>query len=128
MEPSSVQKLVDKARARRVLFVLSTDFVTGDEYSSKANTGHATVQEGISKGWHGLDIGPESVNQLEDMIAGSKTILCGATTITAGYETAEIVSKYGIAYKFSYVSKGSGSSLGLLMGKELPGVAALSTK
>ncbi|KAJ1783342.1 phosphoglycerate kinase, partial [Coemansia sp. RSA 2167] len=74
----SVQKLVDKARARRVLFVLSTDFVTGDEYSSKANTGHATVQEGISKGWHGLDIGPESVNQLEDMIAGSKTILwCG---------------------------------------------------
>ncbi|KAJ2288703.1 phosphoglycerate kinase, partial [Coemansia sp. RSA 353] len=71
----SVQKLVDKARARRVLFVLSTDFVTGDEYSSKANTGHATVQEGISKGWHGLDIGPESVHRFKDMIAGSRTIV-----------------------------------------------------
>ncbi|KAJ2552544.1 phosphoglycerate kinase [Coemansia sp. RSA 1878] len=153
----SVQKLVDKAKDRGVTFVLPTDFVTGDEYSSKANTGHATVQEGIPKGWHGLDIGPESVNQFEDMISSSKTIvwcgpcgvyqyepfakgtyttMCaiadahqrGATTIIAGYETAEIASKYGITYKFSYVSKSSGSSLGLLMGKELPGVAALSTK
>ncbi|KAJ2127290.1 phosphoglycerate kinase, partial [Coemansia sp. RSA 678] len=112
--------------------------------------------EGISKDWHGLDIGSESVHRFKDMISGSRTIvwsgpcdvyqyepfaqgtfmtMCAiadahqsdATTITAGYETAEIVSKYDTAYKFSYVSKSSDASLGLLMGKEVPGLAALST-
>ncbi|KAJ2496341.1 phosphoglycerate kinase [Coemansia sp. RSA 1972] len=153
----SVQKLVDKAKARRVLLLLPTDFVTGDSYSSEANTGHATVQEGIAKGWHGLDIGPESISLFSSMIAGYRTIvwcgpcgvyqyepfaqgtfkiMCaiadahqsGATAITAGYETAEVVFKYGVSHSFSYVSRSSGASLGLLMGKELSGVTALSTK
>ncbi|KAJ2137368.1 phosphoglycerate kinase, partial [Coemansia sp. RSA 353] len=152
-----VQKLVDKAKARGVEFVLPTDFVTADDFSPDANTGHATVEGGIADGWQGLDIGPESIKQFGAVIAKAKTIVwngpCGvfefakfangtnktmdeiikayengATTIIGGGDSATAAANRNVTDKFSHVSTGGGASLELLEGKELPGVAALSTK
>ncbi|KAJ2498048.1 phosphoglycerate kinase [Coemansia sp. RSA 1972] len=152
----SVKKLVIKAKERGVEFVLPVDFMAADEYSDNSSM-LKTVREGIPAGWKGLDIGPMSIKQYGKLIDQAKTVVWngaigayehdqfahgtkrtidsivnatenGATTIIAGSNTVMIASDCGVIDQFSHVSKGGSASLGLLMGKELPGVAALSTK
>ncbi|KAI9471491.1 phosphoglycerate kinase [Coemansia sp. RSA 989] len=153
-----VQSLVDKAKKNNVELVLPTDFVTADKFAADANTGYATVSGGIPDGWLGLDVGSESVKAYSAAIAKAKTIVwngpCGvfefekfaqgtnqvmdaiikahdengATTIIGGGDSATAAAQRGVTDKFSHVSTGGGASLELLEGKDLPGVAALSTK
>ncbi|PIA14520.1 phosphoglycerate kinase [Coemansia reversa NRRL 1564] len=152
-----VQKLVDKAKANNVEFVLPSDFTTADSFSPNANTGYATVQSGIDDELEGLDIGPESIKTFAEVISRAKTIIwngpCGvfefekfavgtnetmdaiikahdngATTIVGGGDSATAAANRNLTERFSHVSTGGGASLELLEGKELPGVTALSTK
>ncbi|KAJ2448757.1 phosphoglycerate kinase [Coemansia sp. RSA 2336] len=153
-----VQSLVEKAKKNNVDLVLPTDFVTADKFAADANTGYATVSGGIPDGWLGLDVGAESVKAYSAAIAKAKTIVwngpCGvfefekfatgtnqvmdaiikaheengATTIIGGGDSATAAAQRGVTEKFSHVSTGGGASLELLEGKDLPGVAALSTK
>ncbi|KAJ1724982.1 phosphoglycerate kinase [Coemansia biformis] len=152
-----VQRLVEKAKAKGIEFVLPTDFTTADNFAADADTGYATVDGGIKEGWMGLDIGPESVAAFSKVIARAKTIVwngpcgvfefdkfavgtnktmdaiidahaAGATTIIGGGDSATAAANRNVTDKFSHVSTGGGASLELLEGKELPGVTALSTK
>ncbi|TPX60196.1 phosphoglycerate kinase [Powellomyces hirtus] len=152
-----VQKLVDKAKAKNVQIYLPEDFVTADKFDAKANTGYATKQDGIPKGWMGLDSGKKTNETFRKVVISAKTILwngpagvfefdkfaqgttsllesCaeatknGATTIVGGGDTATAVAKADREADFSHVSTGGGASLELLEGKELPGVVALSSK
>ncbi|KAJ2306601.1 phosphoglycerate kinase [Coemansia sp. RSA 2706] len=153
-----VEKLVAKAKKNNVKFVLPTDFTTADKFAPDAQTGQATVEGGIPDGWMGLDIGPKSIAAFGEVIAQAKTIVwngpCGvfefeafargtnsvmdeiikahdehgATTIIGGGDSATAAANRNVTEKFSHVSTGGGASLELLEGKELPGVAALSTK
>ncbi|KAJ2781177.1 phosphoglycerate kinase [Coemansia javaensis] len=152
-----VHRLVDKAKAKGVEFVLPTDFVTADRFDADAATGSATVAGGIPDGWMGLDIGPESIAAFSAVVARAKTIVwngpcgvfeferfavgtnkvmdaiiaahaAGATTIIGGGDSATAAANRNVTDKFSHVSTGGGASLELLEGKELPGVTALSTK
>ena len=52
----------------------------------------------------------------------------GSIVIIGGGDTATVAAKYGAEEKLSHVSTGGGASLELLEGKDLPGVAALSSK
>ncbi|KND01008.1 phosphoglycerate kinase [Spizellomyces punctatus DAOM BR117] len=152
-----VQKLVEKAKAKNVKLYLPKDFVTADKFDANANVGYATKEEGIPKGWLGLDSGKKTNEESRQAVLEAKTILwngpagvfefdkfaegtnslleaCaeatkkGATSIVGGGDTATAVAKAGREDDFSHVSTGGGASLELLEGKDLPGVAALSSK
>ncbi|RIA85324.1 phosphoglycerate kinase [Glomus cerebriforme] len=153
----TVANLVEKAKTKGVKLVFPIDYVTGDKFDKDANTGYATDETGIPDGWLGLDSGkktnelfrqaileaktilwngPTGVFEFDKFAAGTKSALDavieatqkGVTTIVGGGDTATAVAKWNAEDKISHVSTGGGASLELLEGKELPGVAALSSK
>ncbi|KAJ5767033.1 uncharacterized protein N7511_004649 [Penicillium nucicola] len=152
-----VGEIVEKAKKFNVEIVLPVDYVTADKFAADAKVGAATDATGIPDGYMGLDVGPESVKLYEKTIAEAKTILwngppgvfelkpfanatektlnaavkaaqSGAIVIIGGGDTATVAAKYNVEDKLSHVSTGGGASLELLEGKDLPGVAALSSK
>ncbi|EEQ30987.1 phosphoglycerate kinase [Microsporum canis] len=152
-----VQGIMEKAKAKNIKIVLPVDYVTGDKFSAEAKVGYATDAEGIPDGWMGLDCGKESVKLFKEVIGEAKTILWngppgvfefdsfaqatkdtldaavdaaqkGSIVIIGGGDTATVAAKFKAEDKLSHVSTGGGASLELLEGKELPGVAALSSK
>jgi len=151
--PELLKKAADKGRKIH----LPVDWVTADKFAADANTGTATLQEGIPAGWEGLDVGPETTRQFAAVIARARTIVwngppgvfefpafekgtqvmaeaivaataAGATTVVGGGDTATAAKKFGADRKVSHTSTGGGASLEFLEGKVLPGVAALSEK
>jgi phosphoglycerate kinase len=151
------EELVKKAKDNNVKIVLPTDYITADKFDKDAKTGYATDEQGIEDGWMGLDCGEKSIKLYKDAIDEAQTILWngppgvfelepfangtkatmdaavqaaqnGKIVIIGGGDTATVAAKYGVEDKLSHVSTGGGASLELLEGKELPGVAALSSK
>ena len=152
-----VQELTEKAKKNNVKIVLPVDYITADAFSASANTGYAEDKDGIPDGWMGLDCGEKSIKLYEEAIGEAKTILWngppgvfemdkfangtkktmdaalkavkdGKTVIIGGGDTATVAANYKVEDQLSHVSTGGGASLELLEGKELPGVAALSSK
>ena len=66
--------LVKKARAKGVKLILPVDQVLADKFDNEANTEIADIDQGKA-GYMGLDIGPQSVEMLSEVIMNSKTIL-----------------------------------------------------
>ena len=153
----TVGALVEKAKTNGVEIVLPVDYITADKFDKDAKTGYATDEEGIPDGWMGLDCGDKSIELYKKAIESSQTILwngppgvfefdafakgtkatldaaveaaqSGKIVIIGGGDTATVAAKFGVEDKLSHVSTGGGASLELLEGKELPGVAALSSK
>ncbi|WFD36356.1 phosphoglycerate kinase [Malassezia cuniculi] len=153
-----VHDLVEKAKKNGVEFVFPVDYIAGDKFDKDAETKYTSDSTGgIPDGWMGLDVGEESqklfaekikqaktilwngppgVFEFEKFSAGSKAVLAacieaeksGSTVIVGGGDTATVVAKFGGEENISHVSTGGGASLELLEGKELPGVAGLSSK
>lgn len=152
-----VAELTERAKKNNVKIVLPNDYITADKFAADANTGYATDADGIPDGWLGLDCGEKSIKLFKETINEAKTILwngppgvfelkpfekgtketldaavnaaqSGKIVIIGGGDTATVAAKYGVEDKLSHVSTGGGASLELLEGKELPGVAALSSK
>ncbi|MFM7842229.1 MAG: phosphoglycerate kinase, partial [Nitrospira sp.] len=135
---------------RGVKFYLPVDCVVAASREPGAETKIVPVQE-IPKGWYGLDIGPASVKLFGEAVQNAKTILWNgpmglfendayargtqamahsvanayALTIIGGGDTALAVHLAGETENMSFISTGGGAALGLLEGKELPGLAAL---
>ena len=134
--------------------LLPTDVVVADSFAEDA--GHITVDASeIPDGWRIMDIGPCSVADFLEGLAGSKTVLwngpmgvyewgpfaagtagvagavaalTNATTIVGGGSTAEAVDRLGMSGRMTHVSTGGGASLEFLEGKMLPGYAVLPDK
>jgi len=152
-----VGEVFEKAKRNNVKIVLPVDYVTADKFAADAKVGYATDADGIPDGYMGLDVGNKSVEMYKETIAQAKTILwngppgvfemkpfakgtedtldavvkaaqSGTIVIIGGGDTATVAAKYKVEDKLSHVSTGGGASLELLEGKELPGVAALSSK
>jgi len=150
-----VKQLMEKAKKNNVKIILPTDFVCGDNFANDAKIENCTLEKGISDGFMGLDIGPESRKAVVDSIMRAKTVIFngppgvfemenfslgtkalvealgaatekGTVTIVGGGDSASACNKFGFGDKVSHVSTGGGASLELLEGKVLPGVAFLS--
>lgn len=129
------------------------DVVTGKEFSETAAAetkpaGAVTEDDMI------FDIGPQSSEQLADILKEAKTIIWNgpvgvfefdqfgagtehlskaiaasdAFSIAGGGDTLAAVDKYGIADKVSYISTGGGAFLEYVEGKKLPAVAVLESR
>ena len=104
----------------------------------------------VSKGEAIIDIGTESIKELESLVKKSKLILWNgplgkyeeggagatkkillsvasskATSIIGGGDTASFISKMDIEKKFTFVSTGGGATLEFLANGTLPGIKAL---
>jgi len=155
-----VPELMAKAKARGVKILLPIDHVCGNAFPKTPDTPVEVQldndQPGISDGWMGLDIGPQTCAMFRQAIMESKTIIWngpagvfeddrfaagtkvmadaialatvnGATTVVGGGDTATAAKKFKVAKVVTHCSTGGGASLELLEGKVLPGVAFLES-
>ncbi len=146
-------ELLEKAKAKNVEVHLPIDVVAADDFDNDADT-KVTPVDDIPDGWQGLDVGPETLQNFENIIAESKTILWngpvgvfemesfakgtkavgdyieeatknGAFSLVGGGDSVAAVKQFGYDDKVSYVSTGGGAMLESLEGKTLPGIAAI---
>ena len=144
------RKIMDKAKAKNVQFLLPVDTVIAQAPSADAERNIVAVKD-IPDGWMGLDIGPATIAAFSDAVKTAKTVVwngplgmfelvpfssgtfklvdavvaSGALTIVGGGDTDTAIHKTGKSDQISYISTGGGAFLELLEGKTLPAVAAL---
>ena len=148
------RSILDAARAK---LVLPVDQVIADAFSDDAAQRQIPATVDLPAGWQSLDIGPATVADFAQMIAGAKTVVWngpmgvfempafaagtlgvaraladatakGATTIIGGGDSAAAIEQAGLAAQMSHISTGGGASLELLEGKELPGIKSISDR
>lgn len=149
--------LLAQAKEKNVKLVYAKDVIAADAFSNDANTQMVASNE-IPDDWEGLDIGPDTREEVRSIILGAKTILWngpvgvfeldkfqggtesiaknvaeatkgGAISVLGGGDTVASIEKFKIdPASYSHVSTGGGASLEFIEGKVLPGVAALDDK
>ncbi|MFN3943242.1 MAG: phosphoglycerate kinase [Flavobacterium sp.] len=145
--------ILEKAKAKNVQIHIPVDVVAANAFSNDADTKVVSVNE-IPDGWQGLDVGPQSLKNIEEVLLASKTILWngplgvfemenfskgtialgeiiatstknGAFSLVGGGDSVAAVKQFGLEPKMSYVSTGGGAMLESLEGITLPGIAAI---
>mmetsp|Transcript_6909 Transcript_6909/g.10263 ORF Transcript_6909/g.10263 Transcript_6909/m.10263 type:complete len:436 (+) Transcript_6909:42-1349(+) len=149
-------KLEKIAAEKGVKLFLASDVVVADKFAPDAQNKVVSI-DAIPDGWMGLDIGPNTIADIQAGLADCKTVIWngpmgvfefdafakgtnaiattlasltgkGCITIIGGGDSVAAVEKAGLADQMSHISTGGGASLELLEGKVLPGVAALNEK
>ncbi len=150
----TAQKILETAEKENVKVFLPQDSVNADSFSDEAERKISRADH-IEEGWMGLDVGPQTLNELEEVLLESKTILWngpmgvfefsnfergtrevakliarateqGAFSLVGGGDSVAAIKKFGMENEVSYVSTGGGAMLEYLEGKELPGIKAIS--
>ena len=145
--------ILDKAKQNNVQIHLPIDVIAADAFRNDAKTQIMDVYH-ITDGWQGLDAGPKSLEEFNNVIMQCKTILWngplgvfemenfakgtialgnfiaeatkkGAFSLVGGGDSVAAVKEFGFEDKVSYVSTGGGAMLESLEGKTLPGIAAI---
>lgn len=150
---SLAQRLMEKAAAQGVHFLLPTDVVVADKFDAGAKSKTVQITE-VPATWYVMDIGSQSIALFEAKLRKSKTVvwngpvgvfefprfaagtraiahlLAGldATTVIGGGSTAEAVHELGLVDKMTHVSTGGGASLRFLEGQPMPGIEVLQDK
>jgi 3-phosphoglycerate kinase len=148
--------ILANAKAKGIRFLLPADNRITQEFKDGAETKVTEVYANggeIPDGWEGIDIGTQAIAEFTKEIASAKTILwngpmgvfeigsfaegtraiaqavadADAVSIVGGGDSVTAVNKFGLDDDMNFISTGGGASLELLEGKELPGVAALSS-
>lgn len=148
------EALLAKAESLGKALVLPTDIVVADSVAEGAESKTVGV-DSIESGWHGVDVGPQTVDEFGRKVARAKTIVwngplgvfeipafaagtlgvaqavaastdAGATSIVGGGDSAAAVVAAGLEGRVTHVSTGGGASLMFLEGKPLPAIEALS--
>ena len=148
-------KMAEELRADNPLpfeAVLPTDVVAAQAFDPDAESRVAAF-DALPAGWLGLDIGPDTRRRFGEAIGDARTLfwngpmgvfewprfaagteaIAKAVATVDGYavvgggDSVRALRELGLADQVSWVSTGGGASLELLEGKELPGVAAISS-
>lgn len=145
--------ILRNAKSKNVRIILPEDHIVADKIDASAKAETVGSRE-IPDGKIGLDIGPKTLKEFENVLKGAKTVVwngpvgffelkpfskgteelakfladSGVTTIIGGGDTAAAINELGLGEKMSHISTGGGASLEYLEGKTLPGIAALNDK
>jgi phosphoglycerate kinase len=137
----------------RVAIPLPVDVVVGTEISPAATAIIKSVDD-VKDDEMILDIGPESRDQLGDLIAAARTILWNGPvgvfehapfaagteqlarqiaassgfSLAGGGDTLAAIDQFGVKADISYISTGGGAFLEFVEGRTLPAVAALEAR
>ena len=148
LEPA--KELLELARLKQKELLLPQDHVVVRDPDSDAI--RITDNSSIPEGLVGVDVGPGTLNRIEEILSGARTvfwngpfgiferrpfakgtfkiaeILAGlkAITIVGGGDSARAVEEAGFSDRINHISTGGGASLELVSGKNLPGLDALS--
>lgn len=130
------------------------DLIIADAFRKDAIYKTISVQEGIPKGWQGVDIGPQTIQIWTKALQDAATIFWNgplgvfefplfargtqeiakaiaslkATTVIGGGDSIAAINSLDIANAFSHISTGGGAALEYLEFGHLPGIDALSDK
>ncbi len=145
--------IMKQAEAKNVSIHLPVDVLAANAFSNDAETQVVDVDD-IPNGWQGLDVGPRSKQNFDEVVRQCMTILWngplgvfemenfangtielgnsiaeatknGAFSLVGGGDSVAAVKQFGFEDKVSYVSTGGGAMLESLEGKTLPGIAAM---
>jgi len=149
------KQTLEKAKSKGVKLLLPGDNVLADKFAADAQTQPWDTAKDFPEDWQGLDIGPQTVKAIEDVVATAKTIVWNgpagvfefprfavgtnaiakavaanktATSIIGGGDSVSAINQAGVADQITHISTGGGASLEFLEGKKLPGVEALTEK
>jgi phosphoglycerate kinase len=144
-----------KAKAKGVRLILPVDNILADNFAPDAKTQPWDTSKNFPADWQGLDIGPKSVAEIEDVVSTARTIVWNgpagvfefprfalgtnsiaravaankaAISIIGGGDSVSAINQAGVAEQITHISTGGGASLEFLEGKKLPGVEALTNK
>ncbi|NEU30152.1 phosphoglycerate kinase [bacterium LRH843] len=146
------KEFMDKAKKNGVNLYLPEDVMIADDFSNDAATKVVEI-DAIPVNWEALDIGPKTIHTYRNVILDSKLVIWNgpmgvfelesfskgtkavaealadskAYSVIGGGDSAAAVEMFDMADKMSHISTGGGASLEFIEGKELPGVAALSS-
>ncbi len=149
-------EIIEKAKAKGVKLLLPADTRTTLEFKEGAKTrvtAPYAAGGAVDPGEEGIDIGDRAIEEFCAEIATARTIVwngpmgvfeidsfaigteavaravarADAVTIVGGGDSVTAVKKFGLESDVTFISTGGGASLELLEGKELPGVAALTS-
>jgi phosphoglycerate kinase len=142
--------IMKKAKENKVNIYIPTDVISANKFDNEAEI-KQTLSNEIPEGWLGLDVGENSIKEIEKIISESKTILwngplgvfemsnfakgtiklgkaiakateSGAFSLVGGGDSVAAVKQFKLEDKMSFVSTGGGAMLESLEGKKLPGV------
>jgi phosphoglycerate kinase len=152
----TAREIAAKAEAEGCAILLPRDVVVAEAFRADPPTRVVKVED-VPAGWMILDAGPDSVAHIQTVLDGCATLIwngpLGAfelspfdaatnaaarhaaeltragklVSVAGGGDTVAALNAAGVADDFSYVSTAGGAFLEWMEGKDLPGVAALST-
>jgi phosphoglycerate kinase len=145
--------IIDAMQARGAAVPIPVDVVTAKTFSADAEAQTKSAAD-VATDDMILDIGPETAEQLADMISQAGTVVwngpvgvfefnafsggterlaraiasSSAFSIAGGGDTLAAIAKYEVTDNVGYISTGGGAFLEFLEGKTLPAVAILESR
>ena len=147
-------EIIHLAEQKNVNVFLPQDVVASNEFSNEGLRKVINIYN-IPNGWQGLDIGPLTISNFENIVTESMTILwngpmgvfempafekgtlsiaksvakatsSGAFSLIGGGDSVAAIKKFNLQDEVSFISTGGGAILESLEGQILPGIKALN--
>lgn len=147
------ERLKVSAKERNAEIPLPSDVIVADKLSEDAEASLRLISQ-VDDNEKILDIGPDTIKQLTDIIKKAKTILWNGPvgafefkqfsegteaiakaiadssgfSVAGGGDTLAAIELYHLSKKIDYISTGGGAFLSFLEGKPLPAIVALEER